>query len=87
MKFEDTYVSKEHRYWLGIETDSGRHYAAIPVANQMIDYVEEYWIDRDQYDRFLRDERLAIKFVEECRRREHDDLLVYKPGSDRGTPV
>jgi hypothetical protein len=87
MRFKDTYVSKEHRYWLGIDTKTGRYYAAIPVVNQMIDYVESYWISESQYKEFLENQPVAIEFVQGCRRREHDDLLVFKPGSDRGTPA
>lgn len=87
MRFKDTYISREHRYWLGIEQDSGRHYASIPVANQMIDYVEYYWITPEEYQRFLDDQQLVLSFIEACRRREHDDLLVHKPGTDRGIPV
>ena len=87
MKFKDTYMSREHRYWLGVETSSGRHYASIPVANGMIDYVEYYWIDDAKYEAFLGDEKRAIAFVDACRRREHDDLLIQKPGTNRGTPV
>jgi hypothetical protein len=87
MKFQNTFVSREHRYFLGVETDSGRHFAAIPVANQMVDYIEPYLITDEQYQEFLRDESKALEFVEACRRREHDNLLLMKPGSDRGTPV
>lgn len=87
MKFEHTFLSREHRYWLGIEKDSGRSYAAIPVANSMIDYVESYWITNDQYHEFLNNQAAALDFIEGCRRREHDDMLILKPGSDRGTPV
>ncbi len=35
MKFENSFLSREHRYWLGIETESGEHFAAIPVSNQI----------------------------------------------------
>ncbi|MCW2592083.1 MAG: hypothetical protein JWQ86_4510 [Mycobacterium sp.] len=87
MRFDDTYMSRENRYWLGIESESGRHYASIPVANGMIDYVEYYWISTNQYEEFMTDPKLAIEFVEACRRREHDDLLVHKPGTNRGIPV
>jgi hypothetical protein len=87
MKFEDTYMSRENRYWLGVEAESGRHYASIPVANGMVDYVEYYWIEPDQYQKFLDDPKSAIAFIEACRRRENDDLLVQKPGTNRGTPV
>jgi hypothetical protein len=87
VKFQTTFVSREHRYFLGVETDSGRHFAGIPVANQMVDYIEPYLITDEQYQEFLRDESKALEFVEACRRREHDNLLLMKPGSDRGTPV
>jgi hypothetical protein len=80
-------VSHEHRYWLGTETASDRHYAAIPVANGMIDYVKHYCIDDDQYQKFLEDQNAAIAFIEGCRRREHDDLLIQNPGNNRGIPV
>lgn len=87
MKFDDTYVSRRHRYWLGKESDSGRHYASIPMINSKIDYVEHYWITPAQFEQFSDHQNLAINFVEECRSRVHDDLLVYRPGSDRGIPV
>ncbi|WP_166902402.1 hypothetical protein [Mycobacterium sp. DL440] len=87
MKFENTFLSRENRYWLGIEKDSGRHYAAIPVANGMVDFVESYWITDDQYQIFLNDHATALHFIESCRRSEHDDLLIFKPGTDRGVPV
>jgi len=40
MKFENSFLSREHRYWLGVEAESGTNFAAIPVANQQIDYIE-----------------------------------------------
>lgn len=86
MKFEKTYFSRDGRYWLGNETDSGRHYLGIPISNAMVDYIEFYWIDNEQYQSFLDNPSAAFEFAEACRRREHDNLLVYKPGSDRGTP-
>lgn len=87
MKFDDTYFSREHRYSLGVEAVSGRHYASIPVSNGIVDYEEYYELSGDQYDAFLRDESAAIGFIEACRRREHDDLLLERSGSNRGTPV
>jgi hypothetical protein len=80
MAFEDTYFSKENRYSLGIESKSHRYYASIPVSNGIVDY-EEY------YELFSSDEDAAIEFVESCRRHERDDLLLQKPGNNRGTPV
>lgn len=86
MKFNKTIFSKEGRYWLGIETDSGRNYLGIPISNAMVDYIEYYWIDREQYELFTNDQKSAFEFAEACRRRENDALLVYTPGTDRGTP-
>jgi len=87
LKFDDTFFSREHRYSLGLEEISGKHYASIPVSNGVVDYEEYYELSDDRYDAFLRDESAAIGFIEECRRREHDDLLLEQPGSKRGTPV
>jgi hypothetical protein len=86
MRFVETFFAKEGRWWIGQETDSGRHYLGIPVSNRMVDYTEYYWLADEQYHRFAGDHELAFGFAEECRRREHDDLLVYQPGHDRGIP-
>lgn len=87
MGFDDTFFSRDDRYSLGIESTSGRHYASIPVSNGIVDYEEYYEITPEQYQGFLGDPAAAIEFVESCRRHEHDDLLIEKPGSNRGTPV
>ncbi|WP_082939343.1 hypothetical protein [Mycobacterium sp. 852002-30065_SCH5024008] len=87
MKFDDTFFSREERYSIGVESESGRYYASIPVSNGIVDYEEYFELTPDQYHRFLGDREAAIKFIEACRRREHDDLLLQKPGSNRGTPV
>jgi hypothetical protein len=87
MKFDDTYFSRDDRYSIGVESTSGRYYASIPVGNGIVDYEEYYELSQDQYDNFLNDSAAAIEFVEACRRREHDDLLLQRPGTNRGTPV
>ncbi|TDZ76262.1 hypothetical protein [Mycobacteroides salmoniphilum] len=87
MKFEDAYFSKVDRYSIGTETDSGRPYVSIPVSNGLVDYEEYYAVNTEQYQVFLRDSAAAVSFVETCRRHEHDDLLIQKPGTNRGTPV
>ncbi|MEM6108585.1 hypothetical protein AAHS21_20475 [Mycobacterium sp. 050272] len=87
MKFEDTYFSRDDRYSIGIESVSGRYYASIPVSNGIVDYEEYYELTQDQYRTFLGDRTAAIEFIQACRNREHDDLLLQRPGSNRGTPV
>lgn len=86
MKFEHAFFSREERYELGVETESGTHYAAFPVTNRMIDYMEEYRISGAEYESFLADPSAAIEFIESCRRREQDERLFFQPGRDRGTP-
>jgi hypothetical protein len=86
MRFVETFFAKGDRWWIGQETDSGRYYLGIPVSNRMVDYSEEYWITEEQHRQFADNHDLAFEFAEACRRREHDDLLVYRPGTDRGTP-
>lgn len=87
MRFEEDYFSKADRYSIGTETDSGRHYISIPVSNGLADYEEYYAVSTEQYQLFLGDSAAAVSFVEACRRHEHDDLSIQKPGTNRGTPV
>ncbi|OBJ37432.1 hypothetical protein A5630_04655 [Mycolicibacterium mucogenicum] len=87
MRFSDVFVSREDRYSIGAELDSGRLYVSIPVSNGVVDYEEYYAISGEQSDVFLADRTAAIEFVEACRQRQHDDLLILKPGTNRGTPV
>lgn len=86
MAYQFDYFSHEHDYWLGSDPESGRHLVGIPVSNPMVDYIESYWIDAEQYQKFIRDESSAAEFADACRRREHDDLLTHQPGRHRGTP-
>lgn len=87
MVYNDTFFSREDRYSIGIETASAQHYVSIPVSNGVFDYEEFYKISADQYQGFLDNRDAAIEFVESCRRHECDDLLIEKPGWNRGTPV
>lgn len=86
MKFVETHFSRDGRYWLGIELESGGNYLGIPISNSMVDYIEYYWIDAEQYRLLSIDPARAFEFAEACRRRENDELLVYTPGNDRGVP-
>ena len=86
MRFESAFVSSKHRYSLGVEVDSGRYYMAIPVSNQMVDYIEYYKLGDEEYVEMSSDGSLAVDFADSCRRRERDDRLFMKPGADRGVP-
>lgn len=84
MKFEDTFFSREERYSIGIEKESGRYYLSIPVTNHMIDYEEYYEISENDYNILLGNADVAVNFAKQCKRREKDDLLIVKPGELRG---
>ncbi|OBK34882.1 hypothetical protein A5658_10770 [Mycobacterium sp. 1245111.1] len=86
MTYEFTYSSDDHDYWLGVDPESKRHILGIPVSNPMVDYIETYWLDDQQYSTFVEREDLATEFADACRRRQHDDLLTHQPGRHRGTP-
>lgn len=87
VRFEDTYVSRADRFSLGVEADSDRYYLSIPVSTGVVDYEEHYELSEERYRAYLADPRAALPFAAACRRREHDDLLLLRPGRNRGTPV
>ncbi|MCV7266618.1 hypothetical protein [Mycolicibacterium doricum] len=86
MKFEKAFVSRLDRYSLGVETESGLYYLAIPVSNQMIDYMEYYKLSDEEYEALRGDLDQARDFADSCRRHEHDERLFMQPGTDRGVP-
>jgi NAD(P)-dependent dehydrogenase (short-subunit alcohol dehydrogenase family) len=80
----DEWYSREDRFALGFDEGSRRHYVSIPVTSGAVDYEEFYAVDDDRYQQYLADPVSALPFVVECRNREHDDLLLQKPGWNRG---
>ena len=84
MIFDDTQINTGERFTIGIEEVSGKPYVSIPVSNRMVDYDEYYQIDRATYDLYLANSAAALEFVKRCRNREVDELLIFKPGIDRG---
>lgn len=86
MRFVDSFVDAGARYSLGLEEVSSTAYLSIPVANSLTDYEEYYSLSGAEYAEFMVDGGAARSFAEQCRRREHDDRLLLRPGADRGTP-
>jgi hypothetical protein len=87
MRPRDEFFSRAERYSLGVDEETGRPYASFPVNSSAVGYEEYYGLTDDQYRRFLADGAVALAFVEECRRHEHDELLLQRPGWNRGIPV
>ena len=86
-RFVDTLFVREGRYSLGEDIEDRGYFLSIPVANRMVDYEEYYRIGKEQYEQFQAEPAVALQFADACREREHDDLLILAPGSDRGDPV
>ena len=87
MTFSNTYVNCEEMFSLGVEETSGQFYVSFPVSSGFVDYAEYYAIDADMFERFHHDLASALEFVNRCRRREMDELLMQKPGSNRGSAI
>lgn len=85
MKFRDVFVSVAERFSIGVEEESGRYCASLPVRNEFAEYEEYYEIDQAQFELFQKDLAAALEFVTACRGREKDELLIVKPGRLRGT--
>lgn len=86
-RFEETFFSKENRYSLGLDHKAGGFYASFPVTNGIVDYEEYYRLTPEKYELFSNDHDAAVEFVNSCKRHECDDLLIQKPGWNRGIPI
>jgi hypothetical protein len=86
-RFEETYFSKDNRYSLGLDHKASGFYASFPVTNGIADYEEYYRLTAEQYDLFTNNQQAALVFVNSCKRHERDDLLIQKPGWNRGIPI
>lgn len=84
MKFKDTHINKEMRYSIGVEKDTGGFYLSIPVSNRFVDYEEFYEISKQAHDSYPSNLEELNKFVENCKAHLNDNLLIIKPGRDRG---
>jgi hypothetical protein len=88
LKFDTTHVFRELWFSLGIESTTGRHFLSIPVSAQIFDYEEYYGISGEQYRAFVDDPACGDAFAEECRRQQHDELLMIPPPpKNRGTAI
>lgn len=84
MRFEPIFVSREHRYALYRDLETGRPVFGLPVRNQSIEYDEYYDISEAELDHLLRNELAARSFARQCGSHDHDLRLVLRPGTDRG---
>ena len=87
MKFKDIHFSKQKRFSLGREEETGKYYLSIPVtASHFADYEEYYEISDEEFSLFSSDLDNATELVKRCRERKEDSRLMIKPEKNRGTP-
>ena len=84
MKFNDVFFNKEYKFSIGVESESGKNYLSIPVSNGIVDYEEYYEISENQFSSYQKMPSTAIEFLDKCRARQLDNLLIMKPGNNRG---
>ncbi|MEX6678575.1 hypothetical protein QWI18_21885 [Pseudomonas sp. W2Oct36] len=87
MKFSRIHVNREEMFSLGVEETSGQFYLSFPVSSGLADYEEYYAIDAHMFERFQHNLASALEFVNRCRRQELDELLMQKPGWNKGTAI
>jgi hypothetical protein len=87
MRFKDQAVFKDEHFSLGTDEKTGALYLSIPVSNGLVDYEEYYRLTPAQFQQFRNDPASAKQFLELCRSRQADELLIVGPGSNRGVPV
>jgi hypothetical protein len=84
VRFEPEFVSQEPPFSLGRNGETGKPVFAIPVRNRMVEYQEWYAISEEELEALRNDFDLAAGYATLCGRREMDDRLILKPGTDRG---
>jgi hypothetical protein len=78
-RFEDLFVSREHRFSLGIDRETGGRYLSTPVSGRMqaAEWEAYFAIDAGQFARFLADPSAADGFTEDCRTGRNADRLIH----------
>jgi hypothetical protein len=78
------HLSRSPRYSLCRDPLTLEPVFAIPVSSGPVDYEEYYRIDEAELAQLIADPPSAAAFAERCGRRQMDDRLIVKPGTNRG---
>ena len=86
--FKDVKINREFRYSLGKEITTGKCYLSFPVRNSYVDYIEYYELSLEQLNIFMKNEEELLDFLDKCKRRKKDELMVFFPIAPiRGYPT
>jgi len=78
-RFQDRFISREHRFSLGVDRDTGGYYLSTPVSgtNRAAEWEAYFAIGEDQFHRFRADPAAADGFTEDCRMGRNAGLLIH----------
>jgi hypothetical protein len=78
-RFKDDFVSREHRFSLGTDQETGGTYLSTPVSGftAAAEWEAYFAITGDQFARFRADPSTADDFTEDCRMGRNRKFLIY----------
>ncbi|KQY20287.1 hypothetical protein ASD31_24065 [Rhizobium sp. Root482] len=78
-RFQDTFISREHRFSLGIDHRTDRYYLSTPVSgvNRAMEWEAYFTITEGQFQVFHANPACADAFTEDCRMGRNEHLLVH----------
>jgi hypothetical protein len=83
-RFRTFRTDRDNRFSIGLDMRWESYFVSIPGSNRLCDDEEYYRISATEFRTFKDDMTRALPFIEACRRRENDDLLIIPRGADRG---
>jgi len=79
-RFTDLFVSRQHQFSLGVDTQTGAHYLSTPITQDGLHHLAEYEayfrLGPDEFARFRDEPASAAEFVETCRRNGDRERLI-----------
>lgn len=78
-RFLDRFVSREHRFTLGVDRQTGQYYLSTPVSgmNRAAEWEAYFVIGEDQFRLFQASPGAAEGFLEDCRMGRNDARLIH----------
>lgn len=78
-RFQDTFISREHRFSLGIDLQTDRHYLSTPVSgvNRAVEWEAYFTITEGQFQDFQANPASTDAFTEDCRMGRNEHLLIH----------
>ncbi len=78
-RFKIDFVSREHRFCLGVDRETGGYYLSTPGSgvNRAVEWEAYFSVDSEQFARFRADPSAADDFTEDCRTGRNKEILIY----------